>query len=355
MATPVAAVVIGCSDLAANLDFFTQLGFLVEMIKPADSPSTAVISGYGVRLCLSKSAEGQLPHTIAISCQDPLAFGNGKKTLVAPNGTCVELQPLQADVVVPPLQPSLQITPPDGAWAVGRAGMRYRDLLPGRQGGRFIASHINIAEGGPVPDYVHYHRIRFQFIYCRRGWVRVVYEDQGEPFVMQEGDCVLQPPEIRHRVLESSAQLEVIEVGCPADHETHADHKLSLPNHVVRPDRLFGGQRFVRHVANKATWKPWHVPSVEMRDSGIASATGGIVSTQVLRANGGVALVNEAHDKELQLMFILSGAVALSVLDQTHMISESGCFAVPAGIGHEVRALVDGTEVLYITSPSPLV
>ena len=32
MATAVAAVVIGCSDLAANLDFFSKLGFLVKMV-----------------------------------------------------------------------------------------------------------------------------------------------------------------------------------------------------------------------------------------------------------------------------------------------------------------------------------
>ena len=38
------------------------------------------------------------------------------------------------------------------AWGVGRAGMRYRDLIPDRLGGAFIASHIRILEGGPVPD-----------------------------------------------------------------------------------------------------------------------------------------------------------------------------------------------------------
>ena len=54
----------------------------------------------------------------------------------------------------------------------------------------------------------------------------VVYEDQGEPFVMREGDLVLQPPEIRHRVLESSPGLEVIEIGAPAVHATFADHEL---------------------------------------------------------------------------------------------------------------------------------
>src|SRR6185436_13024852 len=109
-------------------------------------------------------------------------------------------------------------------WTRGRAGMRYRDLIPGRQGGRFIASHIAIPEGGPVADYVHHHFVRVQLIYCHRGWVRVVYEDQGAPFMLEAGDCVLQPPGIRHRVLESSVGLEVIEIGSPAVHETFADH-----------------------------------------------------------------------------------------------------------------------------------
>ena len=73
-----------------------------------------------------------------------------------------------------------------------------------------------------MADYVHYHNVRFQIIYCYKGWVRVVYEDQGTPFVLQAGDCVLQPPRIRHRVIESSPGLEVIEIASPAEHETFA-------------------------------------------------------------------------------------------------------------------------------------
>ena len=41
-----------------------------------------------------------------------------------------------------------------------------------------MASHIRIEKGGPVPDYVHFHRVRFQCIFCYRGRVRVVYEGQ---------------------------------------------------------------------------------------------------------------------------------------------------------------------------------
>jgi quercetin dioxygenase-like cupin family protein len=130
----------------------------------------------------------------------------------------------------------------DGAWHRGRAGMDYRDLVPDRRGGALIASHIRVEQGGPVPDYVHYHDVHVQLIYCACGWVRLVYEDQGEPFVMTAGDCVVQPPQIRHRVLECSPGLEVIEVASPATHATHVDHELALP--TSRRDRSYAGQRF---------------------------------------------------------------------------------------------------------------
>lgn len=130
----------------------------------------------------------------------------------------------------------------DGAWHRGRAGMDYRDLVPDRFGGALIASHIRVEHGGPVADYVQYHDIRVQLIYCARGWVRLVYEDQGDPFVMTAGDCVVQPPQIRHRVLECSPGLEVIEVASPAVHATHVEHELALP--TPRRERTYAGQRF---------------------------------------------------------------------------------------------------------------
>ncbi|HTH50617.1 MAG TPA: cupin domain-containing protein [Pyrinomonadaceae bacterium] len=136
-------------------------------------------------------------------------------------------------------------------WVRGRAGMEYRDLIPDRLGGKVIASHIRLTEGGEVPDYVHYHKIAFQVIYCLKGRIRVVYEDQGEPFWLEAGDLVLQPPEIRHRVLECTAGAEVIEITSPAEHETRVEHDMDLPNRAVDPDRLFGGCRFFRHRAGR--------------------------------------------------------------------------------------------------------
>ena len=188
-----------------------------------------------------------------------------------------------SDVAMPPLVPAFELSRlADTGWGVGRAGMLYRDLLPSRQGGRFIASHIRIPDAGPVPDEVHFHNIRFQLIFCVAGWVRLVYEDQGDDFVLNAGDCVLQPPTIRHRVLESSGGLEVVELTCPAVHETWFDPEMSLP--TPRQDRLFDGQRFVLHRAAEATWTPWHDGGFEYRDTGIGAATGGAAGARVVRA-----------------------------------------------------------------------
>ena len=149
------------------------------------------------------------------------------------------------------------------SWVIGRAGMHYRDLLPDRLGGAIIASHIRIAEAGPVADMVHFHTVGFQLIFCHRGWVRLVYEDQGPPFVLGAGDCVIQPPEIRHRVLEASAGVEVIEIGVPAEHLTSVDHEMELPTPHFRPDRDFQGTKFVLHREAEATWEPWRIPGFE--------------------------------------------------------------------------------------------
>ena len=251
-----AQVLMTCETLEPSLSFFTQrLGFRIDAIFPADDPSTAMISGYGLQLRLVRG-KGAGVSVLYLLCDDPLAAGAGETTLTAPNGVTVKLVAADPPMETPVTQQALVVTRAAEAdyWIVGRAGLRYRDLIPERHGGAFIASHIRVLEGGPVPDYVHFHKIRFQAIFCRKGWVRVVYEDQGEPFEMHAGDCVLQPPMIRHRVLASSAGAEVVEIGAPAEHITMADHTLELPNPRLNRERDFGGQRFVRHIAARAPW-----------------------------------------------------------------------------------------------------
>ena len=245
----------------------------------------------------------------------------------------------------------------DASWSQGRAGMRYRDLIPDRQGGRFVASHIQIPTAGPVPDYVHFHKIRFQMIYCYRGWARLVYEDQGEPFVMRAGDCVLQPPRIRHRVLESSDALEVIELGCPALHETCADPDVALPTNVVAPGRDFGGQRFVHHQQADASWTA-SKDGFERRRFGFTEATDGLAEGSVARVAAGHHQPGNgderrSHHGELLFVFVLDGAVTLRRAgDADEPLHPGDCFTMPAD---EAFALVHRSadlELLEVALPA---
>ena len=343
----VAEVVVPCPDLDQSLSFFVEdLGFRIEMITPADSPNTAIISGYGVRLCLRSGGTGK-DIVLRLNSTDRKA-----QTLRAPNGMTIEIINRGSDVILPELRESLVVTPltSDDSWTVGRAGMRYRDLIPSRLGGVFIASHIHIPNGGPVPDYVHYHRIKFQMIYCKSGWVRVVYEDQGEPFVMHAGDCVLQPPEIRHRVLESSDNLEVIEIGAPAEHETFAEHSITLPTMTLRPDRDFSGQRFVRHVAEQTPWLPWRYVGFEARNTGIDSATSGFASALTVRANKSATLCESSHRHQLMFMFILSGAAALTTGEdhETKQMQAGSSITLPSLLDFKLEITAVNTELLVV-------
>jgi len=347
-----AEVVLPSRELEATLAFFEdRLGFQLEAIFPADAPAVAVIAGHGLRLRLERAGEGA-PGRLRMLCHEPERVANGERVLVAPNGTHIELVQADTPVVVPPLKSEFIISRMgDGVWDAGRAGMLYRDLIPGRLGGRFIASHIRIAEGGPVPDYVHFHKIRFQMIFCRTGWVRLVYEDQGPPFVMQAGDCVLQPPQIRHRVLESSPGLEVIEIACPAVHETFAENLLTLPTPRIDPERDFGGQRFLWHVAAKARWQPWRVAGFECRDTGMSEATRGLAGARVVRPKGAAETPRETHARELQFLFVLDGGATLDY-ERTHVLSPGDAVTIPAGSPYALRECRDELSLLEVTLPA---
>ncbi|HIB70899.1 MAG TPA: cupin [Candidatus Marinimicrobia bacterium] len=350
-------VVLPCTELESTLSFFTEiLGFQINAIFPAEAPLVAVISGYGVRLRLERGGSGS-PGKLRLLCRNPEEFAEGATELTAPNGTCIEIVEADPPLVLPPEQQSFVLNrySNDASWEVGRAGMNYRDLIPNRQGGRFIASHIRIPEGGPVPDYVHFHKIRFQMIYCYKGWVRVVYDEQGPPFVMHSGDCVLQPPQIRHRVLESSAGLEVIEISCPAEHETWADPDLDLPTTEVRSNRDFGGQHFVLHQVVQAEWSPWRMEGFEFRDTGIGTATKGLAGVRVVRPLNGSKPLVCSHSGEFYFFFTLEGGVTLICegLGSQRMEAGDSC-VIPAQQRHALTDCSDDLELLEATFPAEL-
>ena len=350
-----AQIVLPCANLNRTLEFFIErLGFRVEMIFPADSPSTAVIFGYDITLRLENSPEIQSsPITLRLLGDFSTLPAKTPREIYSPDGVRVILAEAESQIEIPGGTQEFVVSTFDGenSWSEGRAGMQYRDLIPGRLGGRFIASHILLREGGEIPDYVHYHKIRFQMICCISGWAKLVYEDQGQPFVMNAGDCVLQPPEIRHRVLESSQKFEVLEIGCPAIHETFADHQLSLPNETLAPERIFGNQRFVHHIAEKAVWKESEFEGLESRETGISEATGGLADVRTLRAIEDTTF-SVKHSGEFLFFFILKGNLRLCGGENTtYRLKAGDGFVLPSGAEYSIDAN-GGLEMLRVNLPA---
>ena len=348
-----AEIVIPCADITENINFFTKkLGFAVAAIFPADNPSTAIIIGHGIRIRLESGAE--LPgQTLRMNCYLTKVSVDDGEEVTAPNGTKVLVKEANPPLSIPPEDQSLVISmiSDSASWKTGRAGMLYRDLIPNRQGGRFIASHIKISEGGPVGDYVHFHKVRFQMIFCYKGWVKVAYEDQGEPILMKAGDCFLQPPEIRHRVLESSDGLEVIEVGCPAEHETHGDLVMSLPTGKNTPEKLFGEQLFLYHDSDTDIWTPWRHEGFETRDIGINDATRGVAGAKVVRSAGGSATPVTIHQEEFLFTFVMSGKMSFSQDGSNQDLKPGDSIVIPRDTQYSLTGCSPDMTFLEVTLP----
>lgn len=342
------------TDLTEDMPFFIKtLGFRLDKIFPADDPSVAVMSGHGLSLRLERGAD-EAPGTIRLLCDDPKGFADGEMQLQAPNGTRIEIVDANPPLEMPETQHAFivrRLTDND-PWVIGRAGMHYRDLIPNRLGGSIIASHIRIPDGGPVPDMVHYHTIGFQLIFCYRGWVRLVYEDQGPPFILNAGDCVIQPPEIRHRVLEASDNVEVIEIGVPAEHVTTIDHDLDLPTATFKPDRDFQGQKFCHHKLAEAVWEPWRLGGFTARDTGIGVATQGVANVQVAKWQGGKTPGITSHATDILFSFVMDGTMSLTGEGQeTRTLAAGDAFVIPPGIRTSYTHCSPDLEILEVSLP----
>src|SRR5262245_6240325 len=99
-----AQVVLPCPSadaLAAAQTFFCdRLGFRIAAVFPADAPRVLELEGHGLALRLECGIAGD-PGSLRLACESIAE----RTTLVAPNGTRVELVPLDLPVVLPPLVP----------------------------------------------------------------------------------------------------------------------------------------------------------------------------------------------------------------------------------------------------------
>jgi len=358
-----AELILPSTDLPADMAFFETHGFRLDQILPADNPSVARLSGHGLRLCIDQNTVCE-PPTIRLDIN--LAPGGHRHPLQAPNGTTLVFGEQPETMPIPTNHP-FEVTRQANAdkQVTGRAGMLYRDLIPSRFGGQMIASHISIPVGGPVNDMVHFHEVEFQLIYCYRGWVKVVYEDQGEPLILNPGDCVTQPPGIRHRVLESSDNLEVIEIGVPAIHMTNIDHELELPTSAFLPERVFGGQRFCHHVADRVPWLIDHEDKnntdFKARETGVQAASRGVASVRALRpvepttSNEHTMGLHKWRDQPevLAFYFVMEGGFNLLTVDKdehttTHELARCDSFTFPRGQQYCFRDLSNDLVLLEV-------
>ncbi len=340
------------TSLADDIPFFTKkLGMRMDRIFPADDPRTAVFSGHGLRLRLD--ASDAPAGTLAILANDPILIAGGETVLTAPGGTRIVIEPLDPPLVLPPTQHEFSVRrlADSAPWVIGRAGMHYRDLVPSRLGGAVIASHIRIPDGGPVPDVVHFHKVGFQLIFCVKGWVDVVYEDQGPPIRLTAGDCFIQPPEIRHRVLLASDGIEVIEIGVPAEHVTEIEHEITLPSPHLRPEREWEGQRFVHNVGAQGRFAPFRLPGFTARDTTIQANTKGVATVVVARPDGTLTAPT-THEADILFSFVMRGAMTLDGEGRAPVPLAAGdAFVIPPGLPCRYADPSPDLEILEVALP----
>ena len=335
------AVRIPADPLDATVDFLERLGFRLEEIAPADDPAEALMTGHGLRLMLDRAYRGEAQ--LVLPAGGTLAPGR----YVGPAGLVVDVAGPRGLDAAPATPSFVHTRRAETPFHEGRAGLLYRDLLPSRLGGRWVASHIRAASGGPVKDRVHHHAVRLQLIYCLSGEAELVYEEQGPPFTFGAGDLVLQPPGLRHQVLSATTGFEVVELASPAWHPTSIDHDLPLPTPERAPDRLRSGQRFLHAVADRCPLLAMP-PGVEARDLGLHAASGGLATARVLRfRDAGTVELREPED--LEFLFVSAGT---GQIEGPKRASLAAGDAVALPRGRFVLHGSPGLQVLEVTSSS---
>lgn len=337
-------------ELRNDLPFFTKvLGMRLDMIYPADNPEVAVLSGHGLRLRIQKGA-AEPAGTLRILTDDPDGFAGGARVLTAPNGTRIEIDELNPPLVLPSTQHAFVVRrlADQAPWVIGRAGMEYRDLIPTRLGGAMIASHIRVPDG-PVPDMVHFHKVGFQLIFCVAGWVDVYYEDQGGILRIEAGDCFIQPPGIRHKVLHSEG-VQVVEIGVPADHVTEIDHEMTLPTPHLRPDREWEGQRFVHSLGKEGVFAPYRIPGFEARDTTIHANTKGVASVMVARPTGVAPWTR--HHGDILFGFVMTGEMTLEGEGKDpYRLTVGDAFVIPPAMATRYADCTADLQLLEVSLP----
>ena len=103
-----------------------------------------------------------------------------------------------------------------------RTYAKYRDLGLAPATGGMVQAHVIRFIPPFKPEDVstpHYHDVEFQMIYVLKGWIKSDFEGEGV-HTFNAGSCWIQPPKIKHAVVDYSDDCELLEIVLPADFET---------------------------------------------------------------------------------------------------------------------------------------
>jgi hypothetical protein len=150
-----------------------------------------------------------------MSARRRLAAAKGKPKPSPKPGTKPKVAPRKQTFVASHLNPN--------AFEGGlRTYAQYRDLGMAAATNGLAQAHVikMIPPCDPaVVSKRHYHDVEFQMIYVLKGWIKGEYDGAGE-VTMVEGSCWLQPPKLKHTVLDYSDDCELLEIILPAEFDT---------------------------------------------------------------------------------------------------------------------------------------
>lgn len=154
-----------------------------------------------------------------------------KKAVPAKKAAPAKAAPAKAKAAKPGKPPKIHWGPQsfvashlkDAAFKTGlRSYAAYRDLNIEKATGGAVQAHVIRLLGKCDPKVVsipHYHGVQFQMLYMLKGWMIGEYEGAGR-VKMTAGSCWIQPPGIRHQVIDYSDGCEMIEIILPAKFAT---------------------------------------------------------------------------------------------------------------------------------------
>jgi mannose-6-phosphate isomerase-like protein (cupin superfamily) len=97
----------------------------------------------------------------------------------------------------------------------------YRDLGIAKATNGMVQAHVirNVRSFNAADvSKRHYHDVDFQLVYCIKGSMKS--EMDGKILEITAGTCWIQPPRIKHTVLDYSDDLELLEIILPAEFDT---------------------------------------------------------------------------------------------------------------------------------------